>query len=447
MKTKANNHAPNSRPVHQWLRSAPLLQTLNRRTLLKAAGATMGLPMLDAMQPAFAKGEGQSAPRRMIAINIDLGFLPDEFFPTQAGRDYPLSPYLKTLASFRDQLTVFSGVSHPEVDGGHQADVSFLTGAPHPTSAGFKNTISLDQYAAQHVGHLTRYPTLNLRVGPSDKSLSYTADGVRIPSEMRPSSVYKQLFVQGSPEQVQAQVRKLQEGQSLMDSFADQIKSLSRDVGGPDRARLDQFFTSVREVERRLTMNEEWETKPKPSVDTDMPKDNLDPGALVQRTRNMYDLSRLALETDSTRLITIVVTQGFNPKVDLPGVDLPHHALTHQSQKQESRQQLQIVEEAQMKELAGLLRGLRATGEAGNTLLDQTMVMQGSNLGHAGRHDNSNLPVLLAGGGFRHGQHLVFNRKNNLPLANLYVSMLQRMNIETDRFASSTGTMRGLELG
>lgn len=419
---------------------------LSRRTLLRAAGASLALPLLDAMIPAFAKEPTQEIPRRMIAINVDLGFMPDEFFPTGAGKTFELSPYLNILKDFRGDLTVFNGVSHPEVDGGHQAEVSFLTGAPHPRSAGFKNSISLDQYAAQHIGHKTRFPSLNLRVGPGNGSLSYTADGVRLPAEMRPSNVYRQLFVQGSPDQVDAQLRRLREGQSLMDSYADQISSLSRKVGGPDKARLDQFFSSVREVEKRLVVNEEWEKQPKPTVDAKMPKDDLDPGKLVNRTRNMYDLARLALETDSTRLVTILVSQNFNPKVDLPGVDLPHHALTHQSQKQGSREQLRTIEEAQMKELAKLLQGLRTVSEGSDTLFDRTMVMQGSNLGHAGKHDNRNLPVLLAGGGFRHGGHLLFDRTHNEPLARLYVSMLQRLGIETDRFSSGHGRINGLEL-
>ena len=427
--------------------SPVLKRHLSRRTLLRDAGASIGLPLLDAMTPAFARGaEADPTPRRMIAINVDLGFMPEEFFPQGTGRDYQLSPYLKILQDFRDDFTVFSGLSHPEVDGGHQADVSFLTGAPHPRSAGFKNTISLDQYAAQHIGHLTRFPTLNLRVGPGAGSMSYTADGVRIPSEERPSRVFRQLFVQGSDDEVAAQIRKLREGRSLMDSFGEQIKSLSKEVSGPDKARLDQFFTAIRDVEQRLAINEDWEEKPKPKVDVKPPKDNLEPGALVQRTRNMYDLARLALETDSTRLITIFVTQQFNPKVDLPGVDLPHHALTHQSQKKETREQLQKVEQAQMQELAALMRGLQQADEGGETLLDRTMIMQGSNLGHAGKHDNRNLPILLAGGGFRHGQHLEYDRVHNRPLAELYVSMLQRLGVEANRFSSGKTTIRGLEM-
>ncbi len=423
-------------------------KTLDRRSFLKAAGVSMGLPFLDAMVPTFASEKGLKVeiPRRMIAINIDLGFMPEEFFPSEGGRKYKLSPYLETLRDFRKDFTVFSGVSHPEVDGGHQADVSFLTGAPHPNSPGFKNTISLDQYAANYIGHRTRFPTLNLRVGPGNASMAYTSDGVRIPSEMRPSNVYRALFVQGSQDEIKAQIQRLREGQSLMDAFADRIKKLEREVNKADRQRLDQYFTSVREVERRLKLNEAWEKKPKPKVNVKSPRDVLDPGELIRRTRTMYDLARLALETDSTRLITILVTQSFNPKVNLPEVTLPHHALTHQSQRDDSRKQLHKIEKAQMQELARLLAGLRDSKESGQKLLDRTMVLQGSNLGHANRHDNSNLPVLLAGGGFQHGQHLMFDKKHNYPLANIYVSMLQRLGIETSSFASGKGTARGLEM-
>jgi hypothetical protein len=381
----------------------------------------------------------------MLAINFDMGFLPESFFPQDGGRNYTLSPYLKPLAKRKADFTVFSGLSHPEVDGGHAADVSFLTGAPHPLSAGFRNSISLDQFAAQRLGPQTRFPSLALRVGPEEKSLSYTGDGVRLPSESVPSKVYRRLFVDGTPDQVRAQVRRLREGQSLMDSFGGEIDGLRRKVGGSDRNRLDQYLTSVREVERRLYEGEQWETRPKPKVDAPVPKDVLDPGKLFVRTRSMYDLARLAFETDSTRLITIPIAQAFNPVVELPGVDLPHHSLTHQSQREESRVQLEAIETAQMAELAHLLDGLADVQEDGERLLDRTMVLQGSNLGHANRHSNVNLPILLAGGGFKHGSHIEFDRENNRPLADLFVTMLQRLGIETDRFATGTATLPGLD--
>ena len=287
---------------------------------------------------------------------------------------------------------------------------------------------------------------MNLRVGPGNGSLAYTGDGVRIPSDEKPSAVFRKLFVQGSPSEVAAQVRRLKDGQSLMDSFGTRIRTLQGEVSGSDKDRLEQYFTSVREVEKRLILNEAWEKQPKPTVSQPAPRDVLDPGALVQRTRNMYDLTRLALETDSTRLVTILVTQGFNPKVNLPGVTLPHHALTHQAQQSESREQLRVIEEAQMAELGRLLTGLSERKESGSNLLNQTMVLQGSAMGHAGKHDNSNLPILLAGGSFRHGQHLVFDQTHNTPFANVFVSMLQQLGIETTHFSSGTRTLKGLDV-
>ena len=412
-----------------------------RRQFLRGSGGLLALPWLE----SIAGAEAPADPRRMIAICTDLGVIPDFFFPRGTGKDYQSSRYLDLLGDFRDQMTVFSGLSHPECNGGHQTDKCFLTGAPHPRKPGFRNSISIDQVAAQHLGFVTRFPSLSLRVGPGGGSLSYSADGVRIPAEERPSEVYRRLFVQGSPEEVQRQVNRLRDGQSLMDSFSDRVKSLEKSVGHRDRERLDQYFTAFRELEHRLVENEEWEQKPKPTVKEAMPKDVRTPEALVARTRLMYDLARLAIETDSTRLITIFVTQQFNPKVDLPGVELPHHALTHQMSVQKSKEQLATVEGAQLQELNRLLDGLNRTAEKDESLLDRTMVLYGSNLGNAAKHDNANLPVLLAGGGFRHGQHLGFDSKQNTPLSNLYLTMLQRLGVESDRFSTSSGTLTGLE--
>lgn len=422
-------------------------RALSRRSFLRGAGAALALPLLDAMVPAFARGEEREpSPRRMIAICNDLGFMPEFFFPEREGAEYELSPYLQVIGEHRGDFTVFSGVSHPDVKGGHSTDICFLTAAPEPLKAGFRNSISLDQAAAESLGRQTRFPTLSLRVGPGDKSLSYTSDGARLPAEERPSEVYKRLFLQGSPQEVAAQVQRLRDGRSLMDSLSGRIQSLRRQVGTGDRERLDQFFNSVRDVEKRLVANEEWEQRPAPRVDVPLPEDNLEPGALIERTRAIYDLARLALETDSTRFVTIIITQGFNPRVDLPGVTVPHHALTHQTSIRESREQLRIVEEAQLRVFGELLDGLKHVREEQGTLLDRTMVLHGSNLGHASLHDTRNLPIILAGGGFRHGRHLAFDKDDNAPLPNLYVSMLQRLGLETDRFATSTGTIDGLEL-
>jgi hypothetical protein len=418
---------------------------LSRRHFLRAVGVSLSLPMLEAMTPAFAKGS-EATPRRMVAVCTDLGMMPDMFFPKGAGKDYALSPYLGLLADHRRDFTVFSGVSHPEVDGAHAADKCFLTAAPHPTRGGFRNTISLDQVASQHVGHHTRFPSLTLVVGPANTSLSWTSDGVQIPGENRASKLFQRLFFQGSKAEVEAQIQRLKEGRSLMDAVADRTRSLQRDLGPRDKERLDQYFTAVRDFEKRLAQSEAWETRPMPKVATKAPSDHLEPDALILRTRAMYEVVRLALETDSTRLITVLISQGFNPKVDLPGVTLPHHALTHQGGAGDSRTQLRTIEEAQLRELKTLLAGLKGVKEQGDTLLDRTMLLYGSNLGNAATHATTNMPALLAGGGFRHGQHLAFDAKNNTPLCNLYVTMLQRLGIEADRFGSGTGTIRGLEM-
>jgi hypothetical protein len=420
---------------------------LPRRSFLRAAGVSLALPFLDAMVPAFASPQRDSAgaPKRMVAIMTDLGMLSEHFFPEQSGRDYEATKYLSLLNDFRDQYTVFSGLSHPEVDGGHASEQCFLTGAPHPTRGGFRNTISLDQYAAAHIGQQTRFPSLTLQIGQGTNSLSWTADGVRIPPENRASRVFADLFLNGSETEKQQRLRQLREGRSLMDSVGDRISRLQQDVGPADRQRLEQFFTAVSEFEQRLAQTQQWEHQPKPSVDQKPPEDFLEPSALIGRTRSMFDVIRLALETDSTRLISVIIGQTFNPTVDLPGVNLPHHALTHKSSLEDARQQLEIVETAQVQELARLLHGLNESTEQGTSLLDHSMILYGSNLGSAARHDTTNLPILLAGGGFQHGRHLAFSRTTNRPLADLYVTMLQKLGVETNQFSSSSGNLSELE--
>lgn len=432
---------------------------VSRRRFLRGAGIALGLPFLDAMIPAFAKAEGPAGagtgagggkPRRMLAVCNNLGLLPDQFFPTGTGRDYQLSPYLEMLREHRGDFTVFSGVSHPDVDGGHPADNCFLTAAPHPGSGGFRNTISLDQYMAERMGHLTRFPflTLGVNVARGRRSLSWTGGGVLIPCEEKASDVFRKLFMQGTPEEVAAQVRRLELGQSILDSVAGQAKSLGTDIGPRDRERLDQYFTSVRELEERLRMSREWETKPKPTVAAPPPLDPADPREYMEKVKLMYDMARLAFETDSTRMVTLMLDSVNSPVIDVNGEKMSdgYHSLSHHGKSEEKLRQLKTIDQWHMKLLADLFTQLKAVGEAGDTLLDRTMVLYGSNLGNANTHVTTNLPTLFAGGGFKHGQHLEFDRVRNYPLPNLFVSMLQRMGIDAGKFATSTGTMRGLEM-
>jgi hypothetical protein len=395
-----------------------------------------------------AAASSASRPRRFFAINQNLGVLPDLFFPAGGGRDYTPSPYLQLLNEHRSDFTVMSGVSHPGVDGSHTSDICFLTAAPHPGSSSFRNTISLDQFIAERIGIQTRYASLTLAVNTRTRSLSYSGTGVAIPPEDRAAEVFKQLFLQGTPEQVNAQIRQLDTGRSILDAVADHAKLLQRRGSTRDRERLDQYFDSVRDLENRLTASRGWEAKPKPVVTEQAPVDPKDPALYMEKVEVMYNLARLALETDSTRAITLMLDSVSTPALTVPGATITdgYHNLSHHGRSDDKRAQLKALDEAHMKLLAKLFSSLKAVREGDETLLDRTMVYFGSNLGDANKHVTTNVPVIFAGGGFRHGQHLMFDTDKNYPLANLFVSVLQRMQIPIDRFASSTGTLRGLEL-
>jgi hypothetical protein len=427
---------------------------ISRRRVLQGMGVAMSLPLLDAMHPRSARAASSSPlapdakPRRMFAICNNLGLRPDLFFPTSAGRDYEASPYLKLLETHRNDFTVISGVSHPNVDGGHPSDISFLTAAPHPASSSFRNTISLDQYIAERFGTLTRFPSLTLAINGAARSLSWTGTGVAIPPEERATDVFNRLFLQGTPEQVAAQIHRIDTGRSILDAVADQAKDLQRQVGAGDRSRLEQYFTSVRDLEHRLQESRDWESKPKPVVNVAAPAEIASPAQYMEKMKAMYDLARLSFETDSTRAITLMVNSVGTPVVIIPGETITdsYHNLSHHGKTDEKLAQLKVLDEWHMKLLAKLFSDLADVSEGGERLLDRTMILYGSNLGDANAHSTINLPTLFAGGGFRHGQHLAFDRAQNYPLPNLFVSMLRRMGLDEDKFASSTGAMRGLDM-
>jgi hypothetical protein len=408
---------------------------ISRRTFLRGAGITLALPLLEAMRPAFGATAAAAKPRRMICVQTNMGIMPQFFFPEKPGSDYTLSPYLEKLAAFRQQFTVCSGVSHPGVTGGHTAERCFLTGTPHPERGGFRNWVSLDQLASEQVGNETRYPALVLAMnGEGAGTLSYTRSGAPIPAERSPKKLFQKLFIQGKPEEVAASVEALRQGQSMLDFVGDQSKRLSRSLSKGDQARMDEYFTSVRELEQRLHSSEAWEYKPKPVVTAKPPEDIDDPREFVAKTKLMFDVMKLAIETDSSRIITLFV--------DTTVI----HNITHHGGRPEVIAELRAKEEGQFDALAGFLAALHGTKEEGETLLDRSMVLYGTPMGSANSHSNVNLPVLLAGGGFKHGQHLAFDTQNNYPLANLQLSMLHRLGIEVDSFSTSKGTMRGLEL-
>ncbi|MGE9267682.1 MAG: DUF1552 domain-containing protein, partial [Verrucomicrobiales bacterium] len=379
-----------------------------------------------------------------------LGVRPEKFFPEASGRGYALSPYLEEIAEHREDFTVFSGVSHPSVDGSHSSDVSFLTAAKHPGGGGFRNSISLDQKIAMALGHETRFPSLTLGVNAKAgrRSLSWTDSGVLIPCENSASEVYRQLFLKGSAEETEKQLRRLEMGESILDSLAEESKALTRKLGHADRERMEQYTTAVRETEQRLVQAREWEKRPKPQAPIPQPSDPKERSAYMEKTRLMYQMARLAIATDSTRSITLLLDSTNSPTIDVPGAKISesYHNLSHHGNNESKLKQLDAIDREHMRLLGTFISELKESREGESDLLSRTSVVYGSNFGDANKHTTTNMPVIMAGGGFRHGQHLAFDRQENYPLPNLFVSILQRMGIETDQFATSTGTFKGLEM-
>ena len=414
---------------------------LPRRTILRGAGVAVALPWLSAMERAVARPTA-ATPKRFVAMSLSLGLHEENLVPEQAGRDYSPSIYAREFQDIRDRVTIISGASHPGVTGGHRAEASILTAAPIGSSGSARNTISIDQYLAKQLGEATRFSSLVLSAGGSN-SPSYTENGSMIPAESSPAKLFNQLFVDDSEAKRTQQAERVRQGRSIMDLVAEDARRLQRELGAIDRDRLDAYFTSVRDLEKRMAESERWALRPKPKIDQPPPVDVSNPSDLVARQHTMQDVIRLALKTDSTRLITFHIG-GAGGIVPVEGVDEGYHNLSHHGLDDEKIEQLTLVETALIAGWTDFLRDLAATDEADGSLLDNTQVLLTSNLGNASNHSNKNMPVLFAGGRHQHGKHLAFDRTNNYPLPNLFVSAIQEMGIEADRFASSTGTMTGL---
>jgi hypothetical protein len=296
------------------------------------------------------------------------------------------------------------------------------------------NTISIDQLMAKHLGHHTRFPSLVLNTSQS-RSPSYTENGAMIPAINDARALFAQLFMEDTPAAKKRQVEINSRGQSILDIVREETKSLGRELGAGDREKMDEWLNSVRELETRLEANEQWISRPKPKVgNAPPPADN---NSAPDQMRAMLDVVALALRTDSSRFITLHCT-GNNVRA-LKGVDEAYHSLSHHGKNPKKLEQLAIVEKTTVDTWGNFLRELKRHG-----LLDDTMVLLTSNLGNASAHDNKNMPVLFAGGGFKHGQHLAFDQKDNYPLPNLYLSMLHRLGMQDESFATSTGEMSGI---
>ncbi len=409
---------------------------LDRRTFLRASGVSIALPFLDAMLPASAAEakKALSRPPRMVLVGQPLGMYSENFFPKNAGRDYEPSRYLKQLQGLRDRFTVFSGMSH-RYAAGHFAEVGLMTGVATEMirANDIKNSISLDQEIASHIGNQTRFASLVLGGG----TIAWNRRGVRIPSEQSATRIFKKLFLAGTKEEEARELQRIRDGQSILDDVRGQIKTLNTKVSTDDKQRLDLFLTSVREAEQHLQQDEHWGTTAKPQVEMKPPTNDYNGAALLERSRQWYDIVHLALQTDSTRVVSLFLSTQDRPEID--GVKLGHHDASHHGQDPAKLEQLALIEEAEIKVFGEFIEKLKVSKEGDRSLLDHTAVFYASNLGNSSSHDNHNLPILLAGGSFKHAGHVAFDHDNNTLLSNLFVRMTHHMGIEAAKFGASTG--------
>jgi hypothetical protein len=406
---------------------------LSRRTMLRAGGVAIGLPLLDAMVPLGLGAETKAAnlsPRRMVLIGRYLGTHAPFLFPEKTGLDYESTRYLKLLDDHRGRFTLFSGISHPG-HYHHGADPGLFTGvAAEVLYKDHRNTVSLDILAAEQVGRETRFPCIGL-----DDAHAYNRKGVRVPSSGNPTDVFRQLFVDGTPDEIARELQRLRHGRSILDGVREQARDLARNLGAGDRERLDNLLASIREAEERLARDEAWVTRPKPKVDY-KPREERN---LIERSRQWFDMIHLALQTDSTRIINLNLWS--TGAVNVGGVNVIHHDASHHGQDDSKIELLAKVEEAEYRVFNEFLTKLQGSSEGDESLLDRTMVFHGNSLGNASAHTSTNLPIILAGGGFKHAGHVMYDRENNRPLSNLYVRMLHQMGIEADTFGTSTGVV------
>jgi hypothetical protein len=406
---------------------------ISRRTFLRTSGIAIALPFLDAMRPrALASQAKSAAPKRLLLVGRPLGMHAPNLFPESTGRDYTPSRYLKVLEEHRNDFSIFSGMSH-RYGAGHYAEVALFTGV-HPDFIRpneIKNGISLDQEAASRIEGLTRFNSLILGGG----SASWNRRGIRLPAEYRISTVFKQLFLEGTPEETAREMRRIKDGRSILDGMRDQLGRLNAKLGQDDRHRVDLYVSSIREAEQRLHQDEMWQRTPKPPVDAKPPQE-LSSAQLMERTRQWFDLVHLAFRTDSTRVISLWLNSQEKPEI--PGVTIGHHDASHHGQDPAKLEQLTLIEEAEIRVFGEFLAKLKTCSEDNGTLLDHSSILYASNLGNASNHDNTNLPVILAGGGYKHSGHIALDRQNNTLLSNLFLRILHQMDIPLEKFGAGT---------
>lgn len=416
---------------------------MKRRDFLHTlSGTSLTFPWFSNL--ALHGAEVANAPRRLVCIGLDFGLRPESFFPVGQGPELALTPLLKPLQRWRQKMTVFSQLEHPGVQGGHYGVHAFLSGVRREQAAGFADgCVTLDQLAEEHCGGLTRFPSLCLGVGGGD-AISWTRSGFAVPKLEDPGAAFDLLFKPQREFAAAAQRGELAENESVLALIAQDARRVAPHLDRWDREKMDEFMGAMRDFERANASNVAWLDKPMPVTAGKKPAWNSE--GCLDRVRANFDLAALALQADATRIITLNIG-GSLPVTNIPGINRGYHDLSHSGQDPEKLRQLHVIESALMAELDHFLERLDTMKDiGGGSLLDNTTVVFGSGMGNASSHANTNLPVILAGGGFKHGRHLFFPKQGSqqTPLCNLFVTLLQQMGVERDQFGSSSGNLNEL---
>jgi hypothetical protein len=412
--------------------------SLNRRSFLRAGGVAIALPMMESLTAVADAADGKKAVKRMVCLSNNYGVYQKAFFPTTGGTDYELSPTLQPLAKHRKDFNVFSNLDHG-LTGGHACVPTFLNGIRPDMSSSFpEGNISMDQKAAEFVGAATRYPSMTLKVKEGNQT-SFTRTGVQVPS-IDVTAMYRKLFLEDSPEARKQERLRLKRHGSILDSVRDKAKAVNRELGKQDQQKFAEYLDSIRSLEKKIDLQEPWLDRPKPKVEMEEPRPQ---PQTADEMKIMMELMALAIETDSTRIMTL--SSGFaNGDFGLQG---GYHGFSHHGERPDHTDALKKIERNQIAQMAYLIDLLKGKEDPinGGTLFDHTMILFGCGMA-TGTHSCKNMPLVLAGGGFKLGEHVVLpeGKFERVKACNLLLSILQNFGLEVDRFGTSTGTLTGL---
>ena len=413
--------------------------TLTRRNFLRAGGVAIALPMMESLSPVAQAADGKKPVKRMVCLSNNYGVYQKAFFPTKGGIDYEMSPTLQPLTKHRKDFSVFSNLDHG-LTGGHACVPTFLNGIRPDMSSSFpEGNISMDQKAAEFVGAATRYPSMTLKVKESNQT-SFTRTGVQVPS-IDVTAMYRKLFLEDSLDARKKERLRLKRHGSILDSVLDKAKAVNRELSKQDQGKFAEYLDSVRSLEKKIDLQKPWLDRPKPKTEMEEPRPQ---SQTADEMKIMMELMALAIETDSTRIMTL--SSGFaNGDFGLQG---GYHGFSHHGERPDHTEALMKIERNQIAQMAYLIDLLKSKQDPinGGTLFDHTMILFGCGMA-TGTHSCKNMPLVLAGGGFKLGEHVVLpeGKFERVKACNLLLSMLQNFGLEVDQFGTSTGTLTGLE--